>query len=74
MEINIQYRKNLNNAQNDLNFLPERMKIQNVEKVVASLHDKNEYVVHIKNLKQALSYGLVLKKFIKSIRLIKACG
>ena len=74
MEINIQYRKNLNNAQNDLNFLPERMKIQNVEKVVASLHDKNEYVVHIKNLKQALSYGLVLKKFIKSLRLIKACG
>ena len=73
MEINIQYPKNLNNAQNDLNFLPERMKIQNVEKVVASLHDKNEYVVHIKNLKQALSYGLVLKKFIKSLRLIKAC-
>ena len=38
------------------------MKIEKVEKLVANLHDKAEYVIHIRNSKQALSYGLVLKK------------
>ena len=43
------------------------MKIENVEKLVANLHDKTEYVVHIRNLKQALNHGLVLKKVDKMI-------
>ena len=34
---------------NDLPFLPERMKIKKVEKLVANLHDKTEYVIHIRN-------------------------
>ena len=38
------------------------MKTEKVEKLVANLHDKTEYVIHIKNLKQVLSHGLVLKK------------
>ena len=32
---------------NDLSFLLERMKIEKVEKLVANLHDKTEYVIHI---------------------------
>ena len=36
-------------------FLLERMKIETVEKLVATLHDKREYVIHIRNLKQALN-------------------
>ena len=43
-------------------FLPERMKIEKVEKLVAHLHDKIEYVIQTRNLKQALVHGLVLKK------------
>ena len=38
------------------------MKIEKVGKLVDNLHDKTEYVIHIKNLKQALNHGLVLKK------------
>ena len=38
------------------------MKIERVGKLVASLHDKTEYVIHIRNLKQALNHRLVLKK------------
>ena len=38
------------------------MKFEKVEKLVANLHDKTEYIVHIRNLKQALNHGLVLKK------------
>ena len=46
---------------NDLPVLPKRMKIEKV-KLKANLHDKTEYVIHIRNLKQALNHGLVLKK------------
>ena len=38
------------------------MKIEKAEKIVVNLHDKNEYVIHLINLKQALNQGLVLKK------------
>ena len=31
--------------------------------LVANLHDKTEYIIHIGNLKQALNQGLSLKKF-----------
>ena len=43
------------------------MKIEKVEKVVANLHDKTEYVIHI-NLKQALNHRLVLKKVHRVIK------
>ena len=38
------------------------MKIEKVEKIVANLHDKTEYVIHPISLKQALNHGLVFKK------------
>ena len=44
----------------DLKFFPEKMKIEKVEKLVANLHNKKEYVLHIRNLKQALNHGLLL--------------
>ena len=53
---------------NDLPFWPERMEIDNAEKLVTNLHDKTEYVIHIRNLKQALNHGLILKKTHKTIK------
>ena len=44
------------------------MKIEKVEKLVANLHNKTEYVIHIRNLKQALHHGLVLEKFHRVIK------
>ena len=44
------------------------MKIEKVEKLVANLHDKTEYVIHIRNLNQALSHGLILKKLHRIIK------
>ena len=38
------------------------MKIETVKKLVTNLHDKTEYVIHIRNLKQALNHGIILKK------------
>ena len=45
------------------------MKIKNVEKLVANLYDKTEYFMYIRNLKQALNRGMVLKKIHKLIEL-----
>ena len=44
------------------------MEIEKLEKLVANLHDKTEYVIHIRNLKQALNHGLVLKKLHRVIK------
>ena len=44
------------------------MKIKKVEKLAANLHDKTDYVIHIRNLKQALNHGLVLKKVQRVIK------
>ena len=51
LEVDIQYLVKLHELYNDLPSLPKRMKIENSWKVVANLHDKAEYVIHIKNLK-----------------------
>ena len=32
-----------------------------IEKLVTKLHDITEYVIHIRNLKQTLNQGLILK-------------
>ena len=44
------------------NILSERLKIVKVVKLVAKIHCKTEYVIQIRNLKQALNHELVLKK------------
>ena len=42
-------------------FLPDIMKIKTVKKLAANLHDKAEYFIHTRNLKQVLNHGFVLK-------------
>ena len=44
------------------------MKIKKAEKLVANLHDKTEYVILIKKLKQAWNNGLVLKNVHRNIK------
>ena len=56
------------NLINELPFLPERKKIKNVETLVTNLYDKNEYVIHIKYLKQAFNHGVILEKFHRVIK------
>ena len=46
------YHKNLHNLQNDLHFLPERMKIKKIEKLVTNLHDQEENVTHTQKKNQ----------------------
>ena len=59
---NVQYTEKLHEIHNHLPFLPEIIKTEKVKKPAANLHNKTEYVTQIRNLKQALIHGLVLKK------------
>ena len=65
LKVDVHYLEKLHELHNDLPFLPDRIKTEKVEKLVANLHDKTGYVIHIRNLKQALNHGLVLKKLMK---------
>ena len=49
-------------------FLPETIKIEKVEKLVANLRNKTEYVINIRNLEHALNHGPVFKKVHRMIK------
>ena len=52
LKVDVQHPEKLHELHNDLPFLPERMKIEKVGKLLTNLHDKTEYVIHTRNLKQ----------------------
>ena len=58
--MDIEYPNQLFGSHKELPFLPE--KLEKVEKLVCSIEYKEKYVIHIRALKQALNYGLKLKK------------
>ena len=62
LEVDVKYPKKLFNLHSDLPFLPERKKIGKCNKLVCTVQDKENYVVHIRALKQALNHRLILKK------------
>ena len=67
LEVDVDYSKTLHKLHNELPFLPEKMRLGKVEKLICSLYDKEKYVVHIDTLKQAMEHGLVLKKVHRAI-------
>ena len=50
LEVDVQYPEKLHEIHNDLPSLPERTIIGKVGKLVTNLHDKTEYIIHIRNL------------------------
>ena len=68
LEADIQFLKKLHNLHKDLLFLPDGREIEKVEKLILNLHNRTEYAICIKNLKQALNHGLVMKKVRRIIK------
>ena len=58
----ITYLHDLRDARKDLPFLPDRMTVNKVYKLICSEYDKTNYSVHILALQQALKHSLILKK------------
>ena len=69
LEVDVEYPKNLFNLHSDLPFLTERNKILKCNKLVCNVHDKKNYVVHIRALNQALNHGFILKKVHRVIQI-----
>ena len=61
LEVDVEYPKKIFSLHKDLPFLPERRKLEKIEKLVCGIENKEKYVIHIRALKQALNNGLKLK-------------
>ena len=68
LEVNVKYPRELNDHHSDLPFMCEKIRVNEVEKLVPNLHDKKKYVIHVKALKQALDHGLVLERIHRVIQ------
>ena len=74
LEIDFENLVNLHKFHNDLPFYSQIMRTEKVEKLAENLHDRGEYVVHVRNLKPALNHGLLFKKMHRAIKFNqKAC-
>ena len=67
----MEYPKELYKLHLDLPFLAERKVINKTSKLITSFENKNQYVVHISALKQALNYGLKFKKVHRVIKFVQ---
>ena len=68
LEVDIQYSKELHALNVDLSFLAQRKVLNKTPKLITSLENKKEYIVHISTLKQALNHGLKLTKVHRVIK------
>ena len=68
LKLMLNTQKNYMNFIMTYHFLPERMKLGKIGKLVTKVHHKTENVIHVRNLKQALNHGLILKKFHRVIK------
>ena len=57
VEADVQYLDKLHELCNDSPFLPERIKIEKAEKVVANLHDKNKYELVLKKNHKVIKFN-----------------
>ena len=64
--VDIEYSKKLINLHRDLPFLPEKKKVETCKKLVFNIHNKENYVVHIRALKKSYKSWINTKKSTQS--------
>ncbi|XP_050513029.1 uncharacterized protein LOC126888699 [Diabrotica virgifera virgifera] len=71
LEVDLEYPQHIHDRHKDLPFCPQSLNPKTMlspkrpreqTKLMATLHDKERYVIHYRTLKQALAHGLILKK------------
>ena len=60
--VDVTYPKELYELHKDLPFLSDRMEVNNVDKLVANIYHKTNYIIRINALREALNHGLISKK------------
>lgn len=83
-EVDLEYPQELHDAHNDYPFCAERQKLpedamkilgldkNNHEKLLLTLYDKKNYIIHYRMLKLAIKHGLKLKKVHKILKFRQA--
>lgn len=63
LEVDLEYPYQIHDLHRDLPFCPIRNPPPNskIPKLLTTLHDKHNYVLHYRNLKHAINHGLILK-------------
>lgn len=84
-EVDLHYPKNIHDLHNDYPFCPEKrtlpdevfdilkIKKNKIEKLLLTLYDKKDYVIHYTMLKLAIRHGLVLKKVHRILKFKQSC-
>ena len=67
LEVDLEYPFHLHEKHNDYPLAPEKLMINDVEKLVPNLRDKKNMVLHAASLQQYLSLGMRLKKIHRGI-------
>ena len=68
LEADLEYPRDLHDLHNDYPLAPEILKINNMEKLIPNLWDKEKYIVHHENLKLYLELGLKVRKIHRGIK------
>ena len=62
LEVDVKYTEKIHMLHSDLAFLPEVMKINKCTKITCTIQNKENYVIHIRALKQVINHGIELTK------------
>ena len=77
LEVDLEYPRELHDIHNDYPYCPEQLKTTGNSsmpgKLIATLHEKRNYIVHYRYLQSALQQGLKLKKIHRGIKFYQEC-
>ena len=64
LEVDLKYPTVLHDRHSDYPFCAENKKIENMKyrKLITDLNDKNNYIIHYRNIYQRIQHSLILKK------------
>ena len=68
LEVDLEYPESLHDPHNDYPLAPETVTVNNVEKLIPNLRNKNKYVVYYENLKLYERLGLKITKIHRGIK------